>query len=163
MGEQLDIPFMVAPLYQVESNKVLFHVLKDLQERDNNYTLSYEKDNAGVSTYGKIVIHLEKNISNEAKRNMFHWQYQEDYTYEITFLYETDNYDWDFPVININKIEQLGYYDYHGYEDDYIKFKDSYLGIITEKRKQAGKEAKIIELKEQIEQCKNELNKSINK
>lgn len=44
VGEQLDIPFMVAPLYQVESNKVLFHVLKDLQERDNNYTLSYEKD-----------------------------------------------------------------------------------------------------------------------
>lgn len=59
-GKQLDIPFMIAPFYQVESNKVLFHVLKDLQERDNNYALSYEKDFTKGSTYGKIIIYLEK-------------------------------------------------------------------------------------------------------
>lgn len=63
------------------------------------------------------------------------------------------------PVINIDKIENLGYYEFNGCEYDYLKFKDSYLGIVTEKRKQSEKEAKIRELKEQIKQCQNELNK----
>lgn len=163
VGEQLNIPFMISPLYQVESNKLLFHILHDLQLHNNNYTLSYEKDITERYTYGKIIIQLEKNISEEAKQNMFHWQYQEDYTYELTFLYRNNCDDWEFPAININKMVQLGYYEFNGCEDDYIKFKDKYLGIIQEKKKQAQKEAKIRELKEQIEQCQNELKELENK
>lgn len=88
---------------------------------------------------------------------MSYLEYIEDYTYELTFLYESDYYGCESPVINIDKIENLGYYEFNGCEYDYLKFKDSYLGIVTKKRKQDEKEAKIKELKEQIEECQNKL------
>lgn len=156
----LNIPWIIAPFEQHLSEDNYKELLNDL--KDNDFYVSYYKDDNEYYTNGSFEIHIYKT------HNALPYYYKITLGYDERWGYcecvEGDNdydarynccgrgCDWDAPSFRIEKISNLGSSSFDGDEHDIWDYEDKYNNITLKDKEEQAKSIEIKKLlKEQSE------------
>ena len=160
---QLDIPFMIATLYQHLSDKEYSSFIEDLSKYD--YSIDYFEDDNEESYYtdGYILIQLSdknNNCCNYKYKIIFNIDERfqgycfcksTDEDYDDRYKCCGHNCDWDAPQFILQKIENIGSSSFDGDQHDFWNFEDKFNEICEEEEKKLEIQLKIKQLQMQKE------------
>ena len=173
---QLDIPFMIATLYQRLSDKEYSSFVEDLSKYD--YSIDYfEGDNEeNYYTDGYILIQLSDKTDDHFNSSCCNYKYKIIFNIDerfqgYCFCKSTDedyddrykccghDCDWDAPQFILQKIENIGSSSFDGDQHDFWNFKDKFNETCEEEEKKLEIQLKIKQLQIQKENIEKEIEK----